>query len=436
MFKTELIKRLKERKAVLGIVGMGYVGLPLALRFSEVGFQVIGFDIDSDRVDKLNRGESYIRHITQDKIVLAQRNGFRATINYAEAKKTDALILCLPTPLNKYREPDLSYVLGSIEALLPYLRKGQIVSLESTTYPGTTEEELKPRIEQNGFNIGDNFFLVFSPEREDPANQNFHTAIIPKVCGGITSHCLAVGEALYEQVVSRVVKVSSTRTAEITKLLENIHRAVNIGLMNELKHLAYEMDIDIFEVIHAAATKPFGFVPYYPGPGIGGHCIPVDPFYLTWKAREFGIHTRFIELAGQINSSMPAWVIRRLTGALNRHEKPIQNSKILLLGLAYKVDVDDIRQSPSIDLINLLLKSGAKVDYSDPFVPKFGHYHGKIYDMYSLELTPERIKQYDALLLATCHTAFDYEMIREHAKLIIDTRGKYHDINVDTIIKA
>ena len=436
MFKTELTKKLKERKAILGIVGMGYVGLPLALRFSEVGYTVIGFDTDADRVALLNRGESYIRHISKVKLTIARQNGFTVTSNYEAAKKVDALILCLPTPLNKYREPDLSCVLSSVEALLPFLHKGQILSLESTTYPGTTEEELKPRIEKYGFKLGDDFFLVFSPEREDPTNQNFHTATIPKVCGGITVHCLDVGEALYEQVVSRVVRVSSTRTAEITKLLENIHRAVNIGLMNELKHLAYEMGIDIFEVIHAAATKPFGFVPYYPGPGIGGHCIPVDPFYLTWKAREFGIHTRFIELAGQINSSMPAWVIRRLVAALNKQGKPIQNSKILLLGLAYKVDIDDIRQSPSINLIDLLLKSGAKVDYSDPFVPQFYNYHKKIYDMKSLELSPENIKQYDALILATCHTAFDYEMIREHAQMIIDTRGKFHEINMDNIIKA
>ncbi len=436
MFKTELIKKLKERKAVLGIVGMGYVGLPLALRFSEVGFSVIGFDIDLDRVALLNRGESYIRHISKDKLIVAHENGFKATSDYEEANKTDALILCLPTPLNKYREPDLSCVLSSVDRLLPFLHKGQILSLESTTYPGTTEEELKPRVERCGFKLGEDFFLVFSPEREDPANQDFHTAIIPKICGGITIHCLDVGEALYEQIVSQVVRVSSTRTAEITKLLENIHRAVNIGLMNELKHLAYEMDIDIFEVIHAAATKPFGFVPYYPGPGIGGHCIPVDPFYLTWKAREFGVHTRFIELAGQINSSMPAWVIRRLIAALNQRGKPIQNSKILLLGLAYKVDIDDIRHSPSISLIDLLLKSGAKVDYSDPFVPKFHNYHNKIYDMQSLELSAETIKQYDALLLATCHTVFDYEMIRENAQLIIDTRGKFHEINADSIIKA
>ncbi|WP_218814784.1 nucleotide sugar dehydrogenase [Rickettsiella endosymbiont of Dermanyssus gallinae] len=436
MFKTELIGKLKERKATLGIVGMGYVGLPLALRFAEVGFSVIGFDTNDERVASLNRSESYIRHISNDKLIVARERGFKATSNYEEASKVDALILCLPTPLNKYREPDLSCVLGSVEALLPYLHQGQIVSLESTTYPGTTEEELQPRIEKCGFKLGEDFFLVFSPEREDPANQDFHTAIIPKVCGGITPHCLAVGEALYEQVVSRVVKVSSTRTAEITKLLENIHRAVNIGLMNELKHLAYEMDIDIFEVIHAAATKPFGFVPYYPGPGIGGHCIPVDPFYLTWKAREFGIHTRFIELAGQINSSMPAWVIRRLVSALNKYGKPIQNSKILLLGLAYKVDIDDIRQSPSINLIDLLFKAGAKVDYSDPFVPKFNDYHGKVYDMTSLDLSVETIKQYDAVILATCHTEFDYDMIRENAQLIVDTRGKYHDITADTIIKA
>ncbi|WP_272884684.1 nucleotide sugar dehydrogenase [Chromohalobacter canadensis] len=303
--KNELIERLSDKSAVIGVVGLGYVGLPLLLRYNEVGYKVVGFDIDQEKVDSLNKGESYIEHISHEATKKASENGFEATTDFRRASELDALILCVPTPLNKYREPDLSFVISTVESLSPYFRKGQILSLESTTYPGTTDEELRPRIEDRQFEIGVDFFLVYSPEREDPGNAEFTTQKIPKVCGGYSSSCQEVGVALYNQIIDRIVPVSSTRAAEMTKLLENIHRAVNIGLVNEMKIVSDKMGVDIHEVIQAAATKPFGFVAYHPGPGLGGHCIPIDPFYLTWKAREYGLHTRFIELAGEVNSSMP-----------------------------------------------------------------------------------------------------------------------------------
>ena len=307
---AELIEKLSNRQALIGVVGLGYVGLPLSITYSEVGYRVLGLDIDQTKIDSIEQGKSYIKHIDSERVALSrQEKRFEATTNFSRASEADALILCVPTPLNEYREPDLSFIRNTMSALLPYLRAGQVLSLESTTYPGTTEEELRPLIEQRGFTIGKDIFLVYSPEREDPGNANFNTATIPKVMGGSTSACGEVGVALYEQAISEVVGVSSTRAAEMTKLLENIHRAVNIGLMNELKPLADRMNIDLYEVIRAAATKPFGFVPYYPGPGLGGHCIPIDPFYLTMKAREYGMHTRFIELAGEINSAMPAYVV-------------------------------------------------------------------------------------------------------------------------------
>ncbi len=331
-----LTEKLADKSAVIGIVGLGYVGLPLMLRYCEVGYKVIGFDIDNIKVDLLRRGRSYIGHIQDSAIELAVEKGFYATTDFSRVTEVDALIICVPTPLNKYREPDLSFVLGTTDTLVPYLRPGQVVSLESTTYPGTTDEELLPRVESGGMKVGEDIFLVFSPEREDPGNKNYTTRTIPKVCGGHTPACLAVGLALYGQVIDRVVPVSSTRAAELTKLLENIHRAVNIGLVNEMKIVADKMNIDIHEVIRAAATKPFGFVPYYPGPGLGGHCIPIDPFYLTWKAREYGVHTRFIELAGEINSSMPDYVISKVVTVLNLAKKAVNGSQILVLGIAYK----------------------------------------------------------------------------------------------------
>ncbi|MBM6582624.1 nucleotide sugar dehydrogenase [Microvirga sp. BT689] len=425
MCKDTLLKKLNDRTAVVGIVGLGYVGLPLTVRYSEVGYKVVGFDIDQEKVETLKRGQTYIEHIGHERIARAIGNGFEPTSNLSLAHDVDALILCVPTPLNKHREPDLSFVLNTVDALLPHLKDGQIMSLESTTYPGTTEEELRPRIERAGFTVGKNYFLVFSPEREDPGNAKFSTHNIPKVCGGSTPSCLEAGLALYGQAVDRVVPVSSTKAAELTKLLENIHRAVNIGLVNEMKMIADRMGIDIHEVIRAAATKPFGFVPYYPGPGLGGHCIPIDPFYLTWKAREYGLHTRFIELAGEINSTMPEWVVEKITNALNDQEKSVRGSRILVLGIAYKKNVDDMRESPSVELMRLLQDKGAQIEYSDPHVPRFPKMRRYSFPLESVELTPDLISSYDLVLLATDHDRFDYDLVEKHAKLIVDTRGRY-----------
>lgn len=424
-YLEQLTARLSERTALIGIIGLGYVGLPLTLRYAEAGFRVLGIDIDGSKVERLNRGESYINHVPAADIARARSQGFEATTDFTRAGEPDALIICVPTPLNPYREPDLSFVLETTEALLPFMRPGQVLSLESTTYPGTTEEELKPRLESRSFVIGRDIFLVFSPEREDPGNPDFHTRTIPKVCGGVTPACLEAGVALYSAAIDRVVPVSSTRAAELTKLLENIHRAVNIGLVNEMKIIADRMKIDIHEVIRAAATKPFGFTPYYPGPGLGGHCIPIDPFYLTWKAREYGLHTRFIELAGEINSDMPHWVVSKLTDALNRRGKAVMGSRVLVLGIAYKKDVEDMRESPSVELMEILRDKGAVVDYADPHVPVFPRMREHHFDLKSVELTPQRIASYDVVLLATAHSAFDYDLVRQYASLIVDTRGVY-----------
>ncbi|MFS2215778.1 nucleotide sugar dehydrogenase [Telluria sp. Tellsp104] len=424
-YLEQLTARLSERTALIGIIGLGYVGLPLTLRYAEAGFRVLGIDIDGSKVERLNRGESYINHVPGADIARARSQGFEATTDFTRAGEPDALIICVPTPLNPYREPDLSFVLETTEALLPFMRPGQVLSLESTTYPGTTEEELKPRLESRSFVIGRDIFLVFSPEREDPGNPDFHTRTIPKVCGGVTPACLEAGIALYGAAIDRVVPVSSTRAAELTKLLENIHRAVNIGLVNEMKIIADRMKIDIHEVIRAAATKPFGFTPYYPGPGLGGHCIPIDPFYLTWKAREYGLHTRFIELAGEINSDMPYWVVSKLTDALNQRGKAVMGSRVLVLGIAYKKDVEDMRESPSVELMEILRDKGAVVDYADPHVPVFPRMREHHFDLKSVELTPQRIASYDVVLLATAHSAFDYDLVRQYASLIVDTRGVY-----------
>jgi UDP-N-acetyl-D-glucosamine dehydrogenase len=431
----QLAAKLRDRTAVIGIIGLGYVGLPLTLRYSAVGFRVLGIDIDTAKVDKLNRGESYIKHIPATEIDAARGAGFQATTDFTRIGEADALIICVPTPLNDYREPDLSFVLDTVDALLPFVRPGQLVSLESTTYPGTTEEELRPRLESRGFVVGRDVFLVFSPEREDPGNPDFHTRTIPKVCGGSTAACLEAGVALYESAIDRVVPVSSTRAAELTKLLENIHRAVNIGLVNEMKIIADKMEIDIHEVIRAAATKPFGFTPYYPGPGLGGHCIPIDPFYLTWKARQYGVHTRFIELAGEINSEMPHWVIGKVTDALNQRGRSVMGSRVLVLGIAYKKDVEDMRESPSVELMEILRDKGARVDYSDPHVPVFPRMREHRFELSSVALTPEALASYDLVLLATSHSAFDYDMIRRYANLIVDTRGVYLE-RLPHVVKA
>lgn len=432
---TQLIAKFDTRTAVVGIIGLGYVGLPLSLRYAEAGFTVLGIDIDPCKVARLNCGQSYIEHIGTPAIAAARRAGFEATADFARAREADALIICVPTPLNAYREPDLSFVLATADALLPHLRAGQLVSLESTTYPGTTDEELRPRLASRGFTVGDDIFLVFSPEREDPGNRHFATRTIPKVCGGDTEACLQAGMALYGAAIDKVVPVSSTRAAELTKLLENIHRAVNIGLVNEMKIIADKMDINIHEVIRAAATKPFGFTPYYPGPGLGGHCIPIDPFYLTWKARQYGLHTRFIELAGEINSDMPHWVIGKVTDALNERGRSVKGARVLVLGIAYKQDVEDMRESPSVELMEILRAKGAEVSYSDPHVPTFPVMREHRFDLSSVALTPASIAAADVVLIATSHSAFDYPLIGEHAQLIVDTRGVYLDA-LPNVVKA
>lgn len=424
-YKTRLIGKLDRKTAVIGVVGLGYVGLPLVIRFAEEGYRVLGIDIDPRKVNLLTAGRSYIKHIPAEALRRARKAGFQATTDFAQARKADALIICVPTPLDEHREPDLSFVINTVESLAPHIRAGQVMSLESTTYPGTTDEEVVPRVSARGLTVGRDYFVVFSPEREDPGNSRFNTRTIPKVCGGFTSACRDVGVALYGKAIDRVIPVSSTRVAEMTKLLENIHRAVNIGLVNEMKIVSDRMGIDIHEVIRAASTKPFGFVPYQPGPGLGGHCIPIDPFYLTWKAREYGVHTRFIELAGEVNSGMPEWVIGKVADALNERGKSVKGSRILVLGISYKKDVDDPRESPSMVLLELLRKRGARHAYSDPFFPVFPRMREHHFEMKSVPLTPRNIASYDCVLLATNHTAFDYKLLKKHAKLIVDTRGVY-----------
>ncbi|MTJ02273.1 nucleotide sugar dehydrogenase [Idiomarina piscisalsi] len=421
----QLSNKLKSKEAVIGIVGMGYVGLPLMLRYNDIGFKIIGIDIDKNWVDLLNSGKSKIEHISNDSISNALKNGFEATTDFSRASECDALLLCVPTPLNKYREPDLSYVVSTVNSLVPHIRKNQVMSLESTTYPGTTEEELLPRIEKQGFTVGKDYFLVYSPEREDPGNPNFETRTIPKVVGGHTPACLEVGIALYQLAIDKVVSVSSTKVAEMTKLLENIYRSVNIGLINEMKIVADKMGVDIFEVVDAAATKPFGFTAYYPGPGLGGHCIPIDPFYLTWKAREYGLHTRFIELSGEVNQAMPEYVVGKITDALNEQGKAMRGSKVLVLGIAYKKNVDDVRESPSIEVMELIRDRGGVLDYSDPHVPTFPKMREHFFDLSSIKLNAAVLGSYDAVVITTNHDKFDFEMIKKNAQLIIDTRGVY-----------
>ncbi|SDO63438.1 UDP-N-acetyl-D-glucosamine dehydrogenase [Halomonas shengliensis] len=422
-----LIHKLQSKEAVIGIVGLGYVGLPLMLRYNDIGFRVLGIDIDQEKVDHLNAGKSYIEHIPSEKVARASQSGFEATTDFRRVAEADAIILCVPTPLNKYREPDMSFVINTTDALKPYLREGQVVSLESTTYPGTTEEELLPRVQEGGLVVGESIFLIYSPEREDPGNPDFETRTIPKVVGGHTLACREVGVALYEPAIDQVVPVSSTKAAEMTKLLENIHRAVNIGLVNEMKVVADRMGIDIFEVVDAAATKPFGFTPYYPGPGLGGHCIPIDPFYLTWKAREYGLHTRFIELSGEVNRAMPEYVVGKLMDGLNDHGKALKSSRVLVLGIAYKKNVDDMRESPSVEIMELIEAKGAEVAYSDPHVPVFPKMREHHFALASVDLSAESLASFDAVVLATDHDRFDFELIQQHAKLIVDSRGTFRE---------
>lgn len=419
------LEKINDRSAVIGILGLGYVGIPLALRISEVGFTVIGFDILSERVDELNAGSSPISHIADGDIAAMVSQGFTSTTDFARAADCDALIICVPTPLDRSREPDLSFVTATMDTITPHLRSDQLLALESTTWPGTTREVLLPYVTAAGLTAGEDFFLVYSPEREDPGNANFTTRNIPKVVGGHTPACKEAGVALYGTFIDQVVPVSSTQAAEMVKLLENIHRSINIGLVNELKVVADAMNLDIFEVIDAAKSKPFGFTAYYPGPGIGGHCIPIDPFYLTWKAREYGLHTRFIELAGEINAAMPQYVVDKTLRALNSVGKPLNGAKVLALGIAYKRDVDDMRESPSVFVMELLREWGADVQYSDPKVPVFPEMREHDFDLTSVDLNPKTLSGFDAVLLLTDHSDFDYDMIATHARLLIDTRGKF-----------
>ena len=431
----DFISKISNKTAVIGILGLGYVGIPLALRFGEIGFRIIGFDVDVGRVAGLNSGKSPIKHIKDEDVAALCGNGFDATTDYARISEVDAIIICVPTPLNKHREPDLSFVVNTMDSAAPYLRKGQMLSLESTTWPGTTEEVLRPYAEREGLTVGQDFYLVYSPEREDPGNPDFITNTIPKVVGGTCPACLEAGVALYSAIIDTVVPVSSTSVAEMVKLLENIHRAVNIGLVNEMKIVADRMGLDIFEVIDAAKTKPFGFTAYYPGPGIGGHCIPIDPFYLTWKAREYGLHTRFIELAGEVNAAMPDYVVDKLMKALNDRGKSLKGAKVLALGIAYKRNVDDMRESPSVFVMERLRDLGADLSYHDPYVPVFPKMREHQFDLSSVPLTSESLQNYDAVVLLTDHSDFDYAMIRENAWLVIDTRGKFRD-GGETIVRA
>lgn len=424
-----LTHKFQSKSAVIGIIGLGYVGLPLAMRFAECGLHVLGFDIDTAKVEKLRAGQSYINYISTEEIKRSMECGLAVTADFARLAEPDALIICVPTPLNRHREPDLSYVLQTTREIARRLRPGQLISLESTTYPGTTEEELLPILEQTGLRLGQDFFLVFSPERQDPGNSKYGAHNIPKIVGGCTPACLSLGAVLYQLAVQEVVQVSSPKVAELSKLLENIHRAVNIGLVNEMKIVADKMGIDIFEVIDAAATKPFGFVPYYPGPGLGGHCIPIDPFYLTWKAREYGVHTRFIELAGEINSAMPEWVVQKIAAGLNQQGKAVKGSRLLLIGIAYKKNVDDLRESPALELLDRLEALGAKVDYHDPHIPTIPPLRRGHYAHTSIDLTATTLAGYDAVVIATNHDNIDYALIELNTKLIIDTRGQYRSHN-------
>jgi UDP-N-acetyl-D-glucosamine dehydrogenase len=433
----EARERFKTRRAQIGVIGLGYAGLPLACSFAEAGFRVTGFDVDESKVQELRHGRSYIAHIDPSRIEhLAAAGNFRASSDFLLLAECNAAIICVPTPLGEGRVPDLQYVEATGRTVQSHLHRGMLVVLESTTYPGTTEEVLLPMFMATGMLPGNDFFLAFSPEREDPANKQFNTRTIPKIVGGVTPRCLEVAAAAYTEVVEQVIRVSSARVAESSKLLENIYRCVNIAMINELKLLFERMDIDIWEVVKAASTKPFGFTPFYPGPGMGGHCIPIDPFYLTWKARQYDFQTRFIELAGEINSSLPVHVVNRLADGLNLHDKTLKGAHILLVGVAYKPDVDDVRESPAIPIIRQLHTKLAHVAYHDPMVPHLRSRHLET-DMFTADLTPELVRSVDAVVIVTNHKHVDYEMIVRNASLVVDTRNAtapYRSLNHNVML--
>ncbi len=444
MNTQEFVKKIENKTARVGVIGLGYVGIPLVLEFGRQGYHVLGFDVDPVKVEMINAGKSYIKHIGPERIAAMVKDGlFEATGDYSRLPEVDAVLIAVPTPLDHHREPDMRYIVETGRAMAPYLRSGQLVVLESTTYPGTTEDLLRPILEAGDGKLvaGRDFYLAFSPEREDPGNKSFNTSTIPKVVGGLTADCRTVACALYGKIIGKVVPVSSCKVAEMSKLLENIFRNVNIGLVNELKMLSDRMDIDIWEVISAASTKPFGFMPFYPGPGLGGHCIPIDPFYLTWKAREYDFPTRLIETSGEINTVVTEWVVDKLARALNDRKKAVNGSKVLVLGMAYKKDIDDLRESPSLKLLELLKDRGAEVSYNDPHIPRvpilspMRHYD---FHMESQALTAEYLASLDAVLVSTDHSSYDWEFICEHAPLVVDTRNACVHVkaNREKIVKA
>ena len=426
MGKKSLIleQKITDETVVVGILGLGYVGLPLAREFALAGVKVMGFDVDEPKVKKLNSGKSILKTVSHGSVKKMVKSGlFVATANMSQMKKADAILICVPTPLTENREPDMTYVEGSCRTIAKYIRKGQLISLESTTYPGTTRELMKPILEGSGLKAGKDFYLAYSPEREDPGNKHFTTKTIPKVVGGLTPTCKELARKLYSLAIDTMVPVSSLEAAESAKILENVYRCINIAMVNELKIVFDRMGIDVWEVIRAASTKPFGFNAFYPGPGLGGHCIPIDPFYLTWKARQYGMPTRFIELAGEINTDMPHYVVQKVMAALNGKKKSLNGSKVLVLGLAYKPDIDDVRESPSLELIELLKEGGAKVDYNDPYLPRTHKMREYDLKMKSVPLTAAKLKGYDCVLISTNHSDYDYQWIVKNAKLVVDTRN-------------
>src|SRR5690242_494476 len=442
LISADLKTKIAGRQARIGIIGMGYVGLPLALLFSQQRFSVTGFDVDPQKVDALNAGGSYIVRIPGDEVQAAQRNGFRATFDYSQISHMDVVIICVPTPLNEHHEPDLSYITGTLRAMAPHIRQGQLIVLESTTYPGTTEEIVVPLLEQgnaSGLRASRDadtpgFYVAFSPEREDPGNDTVARHDIPKVVGGLDVQAAALASALYGSIFARTVPVSTPAAAEMTKLLENIYRCVNIALVNELKLLCLRMGIDIWEVIAAASTKPFGFHPFYPGPGLGGHCIPVDPYYLSWKAKEFDFQTRFIELAGEVNTAMPYHVLASVAEALNRQKKALNGARVLVLGVAYKKDIDDLRESPSLTIIELLQKQGATVSYHDPYIPYIGK--GRKYNLDMSSVGLDNFGQYDCVLIVTDHSDYDYARIVRESQLVVDTRNATRGITAPNLVRC
>jgi UDP-N-acetyl-D-glucosamine dehydrogenase len=433
----QLKKKIESRQAVAGVVGLGYVGLPLAVELAHAGFNVVGIDVLPHKVDAINRGESYVQDVPESVLApLVKAGKIRATTDFAAVKDMDTLNICVPTPLRKTKDPDMSYIVKSCEEIAKHFHPGLLLILESTTYPGTTDELMLPMFEAGGLKVGEDFFLCFSPERVDPGNPKFQTKNIPKVVGGITPECTKMGALFYRQALDTVVPVGSTSVAEMVKLLENTFRMINIGLVNEIAVMCDRMGINVWEVIDAAATKPFGFMPFYPGPGLGGHCIPIDPFYLSWKSKQSGIEARFIELAGYVNGQMPHYVVDKIQNALNEHSKPLKGSKVLVMGVAYKRDIDDVRESPALDIIHLLDKRGAKVSYSDPFVPHIrpDQEHGIIFDMNSVD-PAHAVADADCVVIVTDHKSFDYKALVRDAKLILDTRNALKGVESEKIFR-